>query len=81
MYFYAFGTPKHVVDGSITELAEGQYAIHVISSSDNGATVNCTLTNAPPPTRGPTNSIFVSCTEPTTGTATANGSVVNVTGP
>jgi hypothetical protein len=36
MYFYAFGTPKHVIDGSITELEEGQYAIHVISSSDNG---------------------------------------------
>jgi hypothetical protein len=81
MYFYAFGTPKHVIDGSITELEEGQYAIHVISSSDNGASVDCTLTNSPPPTRGPTNTIAVSCTEPTSGTATADGSVVNVTGP
>jgi hypothetical protein len=77
MYFYAFGPPKHVIDSSITELAEGQYAIHVISSSDNGASVDCMPTNSPPPTSGPTNCISVSCTEPTTGTATAEGSVVN----
>jgi hypothetical protein len=56
-----------------------RYAIRLMSSSDNGASVDCTLTNSPPPTSGPTNSISVSCTEPTTGTAA--GSVVVVTRP
>jgi hypothetical protein len=81
MYFYAFGVPQHVIDGSITELAEGQYAIHVISSKDNGASIDCTLTNTTlPPARGPNNDVFVSCTKPTTGTANVSGSVVVVTG-
>src|SRR5258708_23678176 len=71
VYFYAFATPKHVVDGSITEVADGQYQIHVISSKDNGASVDCTLTNAPPPMSVPNNTIAVQCTAPTKGTATA----------
>src|SRR5712692_9503772 len=32
MYFYALGIPSHVVDGSITELADGIYQINVLSS-------------------------------------------------
>src|SRR5437660_12930021 len=43
MYFSALGIPKHVVDGSITELADGQYQIHVLSSKDSS--IDCTLTN------------------------------------
>jgi hypothetical protein len=80
MYFYAFGVPKHVIDGSITELAEGQYAIHVVSAADNGASIDCTLTNRLPRMSGPNNTIDVVCTHPA-GTATAEGAVVNVTGP
>jgi hypothetical protein len=78
MYFYALGTPKHVVDGSITELADGQYQIHVLSSKDSS--IDCTLTNMPPRQSGPNNTVTVSCATPS-GSATATGAVVNVTGP
>lgn len=78
MYFYALGIPKHVIDGGITEPADGQYQIHVLSSKDSS--INCTLTNTPPPQSGPNNTVTVSCTTPS-GSATATGAVVNVTGP
>ena len=84
MYFYSLGIgAQHVIDfseTSITELAEDQYQIRVISSRDNGATIDCTLTNETLPVQpGPNNDILVSCTHPNL-TATASGSVVNVTG-
>ena len=78
MYFYALGTPKHVVDGSITELADGIYQINVLSSKDSS--INCTLTNTAPPQSGPNNTVTVSCATPS-GSAAATGAVVNVTGP
>ena len=78
MYFYELGTPKHVVDGSITKLADGIYQINVLSSKDSS--INCTLTNTAPPQNGPNNTVTVSCTTPS-GSATATGVVVNVTGP
>jgi hypothetical protein len=65
---------------SITELAEDQYQIRVISSPDNGATIDCPLTKETLPVQpGPNNDILVSCTHPNL-TVTASGSVVNVTG-
>jgi hypothetical protein len=68
------------VDGSLTELAEGQYSVELISSRDNGASVDCTLTNETlPVASGPNNDILVSCTHPSV-TTTASGSVVRVTG-
>jgi hypothetical protein len=80
MYFYALGITKHVVDGSITELAEGQYSITVVSARDN--TIDCTLVNGPPipPVRGPANTVTATCNPPA-GTGTSVNAVVTVTGP
>jgi len=77
IYLYAFGTPKHV-SGFITEGAEGIYTMHL--SSRDGS-IACDLTNTAQATKGPSNSIWVSCTSPVSGTALATGAVVNVTGP
>jgi hypothetical protein len=41
---------------------------------------SCTLTNTPPVRSGPTNRVFVTCTNPL-GSGMATGSVVNVIGP
>ena len=84
MYFYSLGIrAQHVIDFSeisITELADDQYQIRVISSRDNGATIDCTLTNETLPVQpSPNNDILVSCTHPNL-TVTVSGSVVNVTG-
>jgi hypothetical protein len=80
MYFYALGIVKHVVDGSITELADGVYSINVLSSADT--TVNCTLVNGAPPVKGPNNTVTATCTAPATaGVGTSGSAVVNVTGP
>ncbi len=74
LYFYALGLIKHVT-GTVTEPAEGQYQMHVTA----GSAIDCTLTNVPPVTKGPTNTVNVSCKNPAgKGTSTA---VVNVTGP
>lgn len=80
MYFYALGNIKHVVDGNITELAEGQYSITVLSTLDN--TVNCTLVNGPPvpPVSGPHNTVTATCTAPA-GMGTSDNAVIAVTGP
>ncbi len=76
MYFYALGITKHVA-GMVTEIATDTYQMSVVSTKD--ASVDCTLTNVPPITSGPTNTVNVTCTAPSgSGTAT---SVVNVTGP
>jgi hypothetical protein len=75
IYFYAIKLAAEHVDGSIGELAKGQYRMTVHS-----ADWSCTLTNVPPVTRGPTNSVVVICSTPS-GNGTATGSVVNVTGP
>ncbi len=78
MYFYALGIVKHVVDGNITELPEGNYSITVLSTLDN--TVNCTLVNALPIRSGPDNTVTATCTAPA-GTGTSFNAVVTVTGP
>ena len=77
MYFYALNTVKHVMEGSINEVGEGQYQIVVLSSDK---TVNCTLENSPPPVSGPHNTVTVSCSAPS-GSGTSTSAVVNVTGP
>ncbi len=79
MYFYALGITKGVEDGSITELSDGIYAIHILSRKDNGLTVDCTLTNESS-NKGPTNTVDVACTAPA-GTGQTTNAVVNVTGP
>jgi hypothetical protein len=78
MYFYAFGTPRHVMDGSISEGPDGIYTIHVVSAD---GFIDCTLTNTAPAVHGPNNTVSVTCSAPVVGSATAAGSVVNVTGP
>lgn len=80
MYFYAFGIVKGVEDGSIVETSDGIYQINILSRKDNGATVNCTLANESAATKGPTNTIDVSCTAPA-GSGQSTNAVVNVTGP
>jgi hypothetical protein len=78
MYFYALGIVRHVVDGAISELAQGQYQISVISSKD--ASVSCSLINVLPVKNGPTNTVTLSCGSPAGG-GQSNNAVVNVTGP
>ncbi len=75
IYFYAIKFAPEHVDGRIIELAEGKYQMTVHS-----ADWSCTLTNMPPVTSGPTNTVVVNCSKPW-GTGTGTGSVVNVTGP
>ncbi len=81
MYFYALGITKHVA-GMVTEVAPDMYEINVVSTADGS--VACSLTNTPPVTKGPKNTVEVTCTAPSavqnmTGTSTT--AVVNVTGP
>lgn len=77
MYFYALRIVKHVVDGSISEPSEGMYQISVVSSDGS---ISCTLTNVPPITKGPTNTVNVSCATPS-GSGQSTSAVVNATGP
>jgi hypothetical protein len=65
------------VEGEVTEPDEDVYQMDVASTRDGS--VACTLTNVPPITHGPTNSVDISCTVPS-GTATATDAVVVSTG-
>jgi hypothetical protein len=76
MYFYALGVPEGVT-GHISELAEGKYQM-TVNSADN--TIACTLINELPVRSGANNTIDVACTSPS-GSGTAGGAVVQVTGP
>jgi hypothetical protein len=77
MYFYSLlAATKHVA-GGVTELSEGVYQMTVASTIDDS--VSCTLTNAAPPTHGPSNTVTVLCTAPE-GTGSSTNAVVNVTG-
>jgi hypothetical protein len=78
MYFYAFGITRPV-DGSVAG-SNGTFTMTVHSP---GPTFRCTLTNVPPVTSGPTNTVNVSCTAPgaLTGSGSSKNAVVKVTGP
>jgi hypothetical protein len=77
MYFYALGITKGV-EGEVTEPSEGVYVMDVQSRRDGS--VDCTLTNSLPTTRGPTNTVTISCSSPA-GSGVSTNAVVNVTGP
>jgi len=83
MSFPALGITKGVNgEDGITEPSEGTYVIHVQSRTDNGKSVDCTLTNVPPITSGPTNTVKVSCVSLLTlGSGITNSAVVISTGP
>jgi hypothetical protein len=78
MYFYAFGITRPV-DGSVA----GSGSTFTMTVHSPGPTFHCTLTNVPPVTTGPTNTVHASCTAPGTliGTGTSKSAVVRVTGP
>lgn len=78
MYFYAFGITRPV-DGSVSA-SSGAFTMSVHSP---GPTFRCTLTNVPPVTTGPTNTVSASCTTPGAliGSGSSKNSVVRVTGP
>jgi hypothetical protein len=80
MYFYSLRITKHVDDvAPVAEPVDGKYVMTV--ASDDGS-VSCTLSNDPPPTSGPRNTVRVSCTAPTSfmdGVST--NAVVKATGP
>jgi hypothetical protein len=78
MYFYALGITRHV-EGDVSEPSDGIYEM-VVSSTRDGAIVNCVLTNADEAVHGPHNTVTVSCDTPG-GSATSTNAVVNVTGP
>jgi len=75
IYFYAIKLAAEHVDGTIAKLAEGQYQMKVHS-----ADWFCLLTNTPPVTSGPTNTVVVNCSNPM-GVGIGTGSIVHVTGP
>ena len=77
VYLYALQLTKHV-DGTVQEISPGTYAISV-AAADNSVVV--TLTNVPPVTRGPSNTVNATFTAPSSGTGTSTNAVVNVTGP
>ena len=79
MYFYALHITKHV-DGEITEGPDGIYHMAVLSRDSS---VSCNLVNAAtPPTKGPTNTVNITCTAPVSFTdGQSTNAVVNVTGP
>jgi hypothetical protein len=83
MQFPALGIAKGVTqEEGITEPSEGAYVIHVQSRDDNGQSVDCTLSNVPPVTSGPTNTVNVHCiSKPTSGDGSTNTAVVSATGP
>jgi hypothetical protein len=80
MYFYSLGITKHVDDvAPVAEPVDGKYVMTV--ASDDGS-VSCTLSNDPPPTSGPRNTVRVSCTAPTSFTdGVSTNAVVKATGP
>jgi len=78
MYFYALGITRHV-EGEITEPSDGIYEM-TVSSTRDGAIVNCVLRNADEAVHGPHNVVDVTCDTPA-GHAQSQSAVVNVTGP
>jgi len=66
---------KHV-EGEVAEPDEGEYVMDVFSSDGS---VVCTLSNTPPVSHGPTNTVDVSCSAPS-GTASTTSAVVVATG-
>jgi len=83
MRFPALGITKGVTqEEGITEPSEGVYVIHVQSRNDNGESVDCILSNTPPITHGPHNTVDVHCdSTPTSGDGTTRTAVVIATGP
>lgn len=83
MRFPALGIVKGVAqEEGITEPSEGAYVIHVQSRGDNGQSVDCTLSNVPPITSGPTNTVNVHCdSAPTNGDGSTDAAVVIASGP
>jgi hypothetical protein len=65
------------VEGEVAEIDDEVYQMDVASTRDGS--VACTLTNVPPITSGPTNTVDISCTSPS-ATATATDAVVVSTG-
>jgi hypothetical protein len=80
MYFYSLGITKHVDDvAPLAEPVDGKYVMAVASRDGS---VSCTLSNDPPPTSGPTNTVHVSCTGPTSfADGLSTNAVVKATGP
>jgi hypothetical protein len=75
IHFDALMPSKHVA-GEVAETGEDVYAMDV-SSSDGS--VDCTLTNTPPITSGPTNTVTIACSSPS-GTAVTSTAVVTNNG-
>jgi hypothetical protein len=65
------------VEGEVAEVGEDVYQMDVASTRDDS--VSCTLTNSPPITNGPTNTVTVDCTTPG-GSAVGTDVVVVATG-
>ena len=85
MSFPSLGITREVeeTDSGVTENpSTGAFQMHVQSMVDSGQSVNCFLTNVPPLTNGPTNTVNVNCiSTPTFRTGSANTATVVVTGP
>jgi hypothetical protein len=66
--------PSTHVTGEVAETGEDVYTMDV-SSSDGS--VDCTLTNTPPITSGPTNTVTISCSSPSGSAVTSTAVVTN----
>jgi hypothetical protein len=82
MSFPALGITKGVSgEEGITQPVADAFLIHVQSRGDDGQSVDCTLSNIPPVTKGSTNTVNVHCSSiPTFGDGSTNKAVVTVTG-
>jgi hypothetical protein len=78
MYFYALNQSTEAVEGTVTGSGSGGYTI-TVHNTTGSFLINCTLTNAPPPTRGPTNTVTETCTNPSFS-GTVNNAVVSGSG-
>ena len=78
MHFDALMPSKHV-SGEVTELGVGESQQYQMDVTSTDGSVACTLTNTPPITRGPTNTVSISCSSPS-GSATTSTATISSNG-
>ncbi len=78
MYFYALNPSTEQVAGSVTGSGSSGYTL-TVSNTTGSFPIACTLTNTPPPTNGPTNTVTLDCSDPG-GSGVVTNAVVSGSG-
>ena len=74
MHFDALMPSKHV-DGEVTELGGGESQQYQLDVTSRDGSIACALTNTPPITHGPTNTVSISCSSPSGSATTSTASI------